>query len=140
MILQNPNATGRIVEWALELSSFGLKFESTSTTQRRALAKFIAEWMPTPDEEVPEIVIPGKEAPQQWIMYFDGAISLQDAGAGMLLVAPSGKHLKYVVQMHFTPEEATNNTSECEGLLVGLRIAIELGIKNLIILGDLQLW
>ena len=30
-ILRNPKATGRIVEWALELSSFGLKFESTST-------------------------------------------------------------------------------------------------------------
>ena len=30
-ILQNPEATGRIVEWALQLSSFGLKFESTST-------------------------------------------------------------------------------------------------------------
>ena len=28
-ILQNPEATGRIVEWALELPSFGLKFEST---------------------------------------------------------------------------------------------------------------
>src|SRR4051812_2033931 len=41
-ILQNPEATGRIVEWALELSSFGLKFESTSTIQSRALAEFIA--------------------------------------------------------------------------------------------------
>ena len=30
-ILHNPDATGRIVEWALEMSSFGLKFESTST-------------------------------------------------------------------------------------------------------------
>ena len=27
-ILRNPEATGRIMEWALELSSFGLKFES----------------------------------------------------------------------------------------------------------------
>src|SRR5215216_6620430 len=40
-ILRNPKATGRIVEWALELSSFGLKFESTSTIQSRALAEFI---------------------------------------------------------------------------------------------------
>ena len=31
LILHNPDATGRIVEWALELLSFGLKFESTST-------------------------------------------------------------------------------------------------------------
>ena len=33
-ILRNPEATGRIVEWALELSSFGLKFESTSRKLR----------------------------------------------------------------------------------------------------------
>ena len=32
-ILHNPDATGRIVEWALELSCFGLNFESTSTIQ-----------------------------------------------------------------------------------------------------------
>ena len=89
------------MEWALELSGFGLKFESTSTIQSRALAKFIVEWTPTPDEEVLETVIPGKEAPQEWIMYFDGAFSLQGAGAGVLLVAPTGEHLRYVVQMHF---------------------------------------
>ena len=122
----------------MELSSFGLKFESTSTIQSRALAKFIAKWMPTPDEEVIEIVIPGKEAPQEWIMYFDGAFSLQGQG-GVLLVAPSGEHLKYIVQMHFSRKEATNNTTEYEGLLAGLRIAAELGIKKLIIRGDSQL-
>ena len=65
-----------MVEWALELSSFGLKFESTSTIHSRALAEFIAEWTPTPDVEVPETDIPGKEVPQEWIMYFDGAFSL----------------------------------------------------------------
>ena len=89
-ILRNPEATGRIVEWALELSSFGLKFESTSILRSMALAEFIAEWTPTPDEGVPETVIPSKEAPQEWIMYFDGAFSLQGAGAGVLLVAPIG--------------------------------------------------
>ena len=111
-ILRNPKATGRIVEWALELSCFSLKFESTPTIQSRALAKFIAEWTPTPDEEVPETVIPGKEAPQEWIMYFDGAFSLQGAGAGVLLVAPTREHLKYIVHMHIPPEKATNNTTE----------------------------
>lgn len=138
-ILRNPEAIGRIEEWALELSSFGLKFESTSTIKSRALAEFIAEWTPTPDKEALETVIPGKEAPQEWIMYFDGAFSLQGAGAGVLLVAPTGEHLKYVVQMHFAGEKATNNTAEYEGLLVGLRIAMELGIKKLIIRGDSQL-
>ena len=91
--------------------------------------------MPTPDEEVLETVIPGMEAPQEWIMYFDGAFSLQGVGAGVLLVTPSREQLKYVIQMHFSREEATNNTTEYEGLLAGLRIAAELGIKKLIIRG-----
>lgn len=72
-------------------------------------------------------------------MYFDGAFSLQGAGAGVLLVAPSGEHLKYVVQMHFAREEATNNKAEYEGVLAELRIVEELGIKKLIIQGDSQL-
>jgi hypothetical protein len=75
-ILRNPDVTGRIVEWALELSSFGLKFESTSIIQSRVLAEFIAEWTPTPDEEVRETTLPGKEIDQEWVMYFDGAFSL----------------------------------------------------------------
>jgi ribonuclease HI len=138
-ILQNPEVTGRIVEWALELSSFGLKFESTSTIQSRALAEFVAEWTPTPDEEIPETSLPGKESSKEWLMYFDGAFSLQGAGAGVLLVAPTGEHLKYVVQMHFPKEQATNNTAEYEGLLAGLWITADLGIKKLIVRGDSQL-
>ena len=96
-ILHNPDATGRIVEWASELSSFSLKFESTSTIQNRVLAEFIAEWTSTPDEEIQETTLPGKEVDHNWIMYFDGAFSLQGAGAGMLLVSPTGEHLKYVI-------------------------------------------
>ena len=78
------------MEWALELSSFGLKFESTSTIQSRVLAEFIAEWNSTLDEEIQETTLPGKETARDWIMYFDGAFSLQGAGAGVLLVAPTG--------------------------------------------------
>ena len=72
-------------------------------------------------------------------MYFDGAFSLQGAGAGVLLVAPTGEHLKYVIQMHFPREMSTNNTAEYEGLLAGLRIAADLGVKKLIVRGDSQL-
>jgi ribonuclease HI len=100
------------------------------------LAEFIAELTPTLDEEIPETILPGKEAPQEWVMYFDGAFSLQDAGAGVLLVAPTGEHPRYVIQMHFPREVATNNTAKYEGLLVGLRVTVELGIKRLIICGD----
>ena len=70
------------------------------------------------------------------MMYFDGAFSLQRGGAAVLLVAPTGERLKYVIQMHFPREMSTNNTAEYEGLVAGLRIAADLGIKKLIVRGD----
>ena len=103
------------------------------------MAELIAEWNPMPDEEIQETTLPGKEASRNWIMYFDGAFSLQGARAGALLIAPTGEHLKYVIQMHFPREMYTNNTAEYEGLLAGLRIAADLGIKKLIVRGDSQL-
>ena len=66
-------------------------------------------------------------------MYFDGAFSLKGVGAGVLLVAPAGECLKYVIQMHFPRERSTNNTVEYEGLLADLRIVMDLGIRKLII-------
>jgi ribonuclease HI len=66
-------------------------------------------------------------------------VGYQGAGAGVLLVAPTGEHLKNVIEMHFPREKATNNTTEYEGLLAGLRIAVDLGIRKLIIRGDSQL-
>ena len=53
--------------------------------------------------------------------------------------AAAAEHLKYVIRMHFPRERSTNNTAEYEGLLAGLRIAADLGIKKLIIRGDSQL-
>jgi hypothetical protein len=38
---------------------------------------------------------PPKEQPEHWIMYFDGALSLE--GAGVLLISPQGEQLKYVL-------------------------------------------
>ena len=60
-------------------------------------------------------------------------------GTGVLLVAPTGEHLKYVIQMHFPREMSTHNTAEYEALLAGLRIAADLGIKKLIVRGDSQI-
>ena len=83
-----------------------------------------------PDKEIQETTLRGKEASCDWIMYLDGAFLLQGAGAGVLPVAPTGEHLKYVIQMHFPREMSTNNTAEYEGLLAGLSIAADLGLRS----------
>jgi ribonuclease HI len=58
------------------------------------------------------------------------------AGAGLLFISPLGKHLHYVLRLHFP---ASNNVAEYEALVNGLRIAIELGVRRLDARGDSQL-
>ena len=69
-------------------------------------------------------------------MYFDGSLMIDGAGAGILLVSPTGERLKYVLQIHFP---ASNNAAEYEALLHGLRIAVSLGIRRLAVRGDSEL-
>jgi ribonuclease HI len=66
-------------------------------------------------------------------MYFDGSLNLEGAGAGVLLISPTGKQLKYVLQIFW---RVSNNEAEYEALLHGLRIAASLGIKRLLVYGD----
>jgi ribonuclease HI len=66
-------------------------------------------------------------------MYFDGALNLEGAGAGVFLISLQGEQLKYVLQIHY---KASNNGSEYEALIHGLRIAVSLGIKRLLAFGD----
>jgi ribonuclease HI len=58
------------------------------------------------------------------------------AGAGLLFISPLGKHLRYVLRLHFP---ASNNVTEYEALVNGLRIAIELGVRRHDARGDSQL-
>jgi ribonuclease HI len=66
-------------------------------------------------------------------MYFDGTLNLEGAGAGVLLISPQEEQLKYILQIHY---KASNNGAEYEALTHGLRIAVSLGIKRLLALGD----
>ena len=50
-----------------------------------------------------------------------------------MLVSPRGDKLRYVLQIHF---DSSNNEEEYEALLYGLRLAISLGVRRLMIYGD----
>jgi ribonuclease HI len=141
-ILRNPNVTGWVAEWAVELQPFEISFETTKVIKSKALAEFTAESTDPFANEPPEVesALPGEEAPGLWVMHFDGAFNLPGAGAGAILTSPSGDKLFYAVQLCFKPEhKVSNNIAEYEGLLAGLRAANALGIKRLIVKGDSQL-
>jgi ribonuclease HI len=141
-ILRNPNVTGRVAEWAVELQPFEISFETTKVIKSKALAEFTAEWTDPFTDEPPEVEsrLPGEEAPGLWAMHFDGAFNLPGAGASGSLASPSEDKLFYAIQLCFKPEhKVSNNIEEYEGLLAGLRAANALGIKRLVVKGDSQL-
>jgi ribonuclease HI len=73
---------------------------------------------------------------ETWIMYFNGSVMKEGAGVGLVFISPLDLRMEYLVRLHFP---ASNNTAEYEALINGLRIAVELGIKNLDIRCDSEL-
>ena len=63
-------------------------------------------------------------------MYFDGSRKLDRGGAGVLFISTKGEQLKYVFKIMF---KVSNNEAEYEALLHGLRLAVSLGIKRLLV-------
>src|SRR5664279_5454073 len=141
-VLRNSNATGRVAEWGIELQPFELEFLTTKTIKGGALADFNAEWTDphAGEDHEEESPLPGNMAPGHWTIHFDGAFSRKGAGAGVVPTSQKGDKLYYAVQLCFKPKDkVSNNIAEYEGLLAGLRAAIALGIKRLVIKGDSQL-
>jgi hypothetical protein len=101
-IVQNQNATGRISKWEVELIVLNIDFKPRTTIKSQALVDFMAEWrenqLPTPTER-----------PEHWVMYFDGLLKLEGAGAGVLLISPMGEQLKYVLQIFW---KVSNNEAK----------------------------
>ena len=61
---------------------------------------------------------------------------LNGSDAGVVIISPKGDKLKYVLQIHF---DSSNNKAEYEALLYGLRMAISLGVRRLMVYGDSDL-
>ena len=69
-------------------------------------------------------------------MYIDGALNISGAGAVILFITPTKDKLRYVLQIHFL---ASNNATKYEACLHELHIAVELGVKCLMVYGDFAL-
>jgi ribonuclease HI len=128
-IIQCREASGRIAKWAVELMGETISFAPRKAIKSQVLADFLAEWV---DTQLPTAPIQA----ELWTMYFDGSLMKTGAGAGLLFISPLGKHVRYVLRLHFP---ASNNVVEYEALVNGLRIAVELGVRRLDARGDSQL-
>ena len=90
---------------------------------------FVTKWtkvqLPTPDV-----------THEYWTMCFDGFVIAPSSRARVVLISLDGSRLRYAICLKFL---ATNNATEYEALINGLRITIKLGATRLYVRGDSEL-
>ncbi|XP_070010655.1 uncharacterized protein [Nicotiana sylvestris] len=85
-----------------------------------------------PDEEVnsaQEI----SEDTHAWKMFFDGAVNAKGVDIGAILISPTGQHYPATARLQFF---CTNNTVEYEACIMGMNMAIDQDVEELLIIGD----
>ncbi|GJR03238.1 reverse transcriptase domain-containing protein [Tanacetum coccineum] len=96
------------------------------------LADFLVE---KPDENLLET--PATDIPQEpWTLFTNGSSCIDGSGAGLILISPEGTEFTYELRFQFT---ASNNEAEYEALIAGLRIAAQMGVRNVRVSVDSKL-
>ncbi|KAK3020962.1 hypothetical protein RJ639_046326 [Escallonia herrerae] len=85
-VLMSPGASGRLVNWSVELGEFDLQYKPRTAVKAQALADFIVEC--TLPEDPPQLMI--SEVTDPWNLYVDGSSAVGNSGAGIILISPEG--------------------------------------------------
>jgi ribonuclease HI len=125
-ILQKPDLSGRLVNWAIELGQYDIEYHPRTAVKGQALANFVVEMNETPNaEELPK--------GSTWIVYVDGSSAGGRCGAGIAFWGPNREEFRYALKFGFATR---NNEAEYEAVLSAMEIAWEMGIMNLEVRSD----
>ncbi|KAL6351204.1 hypothetical protein AAG906_031790 [Vitis piasezkii] len=129
-ILHKPDLTGRMLQWAIELSEFGIEYQPRLSKKGQVMADFVLEYSRKPNQH--------HEASKQewWTLQVDGASRSSGSGVGLVLQSPTGEHLEQAIRLGFS---ASNNEAEYEAILSGLDLALALSVSKIRIYSDSQL-
>nr|GEZ82482.1 reverse transcriptase domain-containing protein [Tanacetum cinerariifolium] len=129
--LRNAGATyQRLVDKAF-YSQIGWNIEVTSI-KGQVLANFLAK---VPDESPPAASVVETQQ-EQWKLFMDGSSCVDRSDARLILTSPKGTKFTYALRFQFA---ASNNEAEYEALIAGLRIAAQIGLKNVHVSVDSKL-
>nr|GEY49861.1 reverse transcriptase domain-containing protein [Tanacetum cinerariifolium] len=70
----------------------------------------------------------GQTQEEPWTLFTDGSPCVDGSGAWLILTNPDGVEFTYALRFQFA---ASNNEAEYEALIAGLRIATQIGVKNI---------
>ncbi|KAL2249921.1 UNVERIFIED_CONTAM: Retrovirus-related Pol polyprotein from transposon opus [Sesamum indicum] len=123
-ILTRPEASGRMIKWAVELGEFDITYQSRTAEKAQILADFMVE------------ISSAQKDLEIWMLHVDGSSNANNGGAGILIEGPGGMEIEVAVRLSFP---VTNNEAEYEALLLGLELTLEAGAQILEVYTDSQL-
>ena len=135
-LMEKPMQDGKTSKWVLLLSEFDIKYMTRKSVKGRAITDHLAHYSPKEAEEIQGdfldkdimgIVV------ESWKMYFDRAINQNGSCIGVLLISPKGTHILFSGRLNFP---TTNNATEYEACIMGLRAILGLRVKELEVYGD----
>ncbi|XP_070016941.1 uncharacterized protein [Nicotiana sylvestris] len=144
-IFQKPMPTGRLAKWQILLTEFDIVYVTCTVMKPQALANHLAqnpiddEYQPLstyfPDEEVNsvEVILEDTNA---WQMFFDGAVNAKGVEIGAILISPTSQHYPAPTRLRFF---CRNNTAEYEAFIMGINMAVDQNVEDLLIMGDSNL-
>ena len=113
-----------MIQWAIELGEFDVKYQPRNAIKAQVLADFITEFSPNRSE------LDKEDEVQKRVINVDGSSTLYAVGIGVILKSPEGDKLKYTARLQY---QTTNNEVEYEALLKGLELAKSLGVESVLI-------
>ncbi|XP_011100977.1 uncharacterized protein LOC105179080 [Sesamum indicum] len=124
-IMSRPEASGRLVKWAVELGEHDIEYQARTVEKAQVLADFVMELASEPNQEL-----------TTWMLHVDGSSNAGNRGASILIQGPEGVEIEVATRLSFS---TTNNESEYEALILGLELAYEAGARDLEVYTDYQL-
>ena len=78
-VMNKLEAAGRLIQWAVKLSEFDIRYQPRHAIKAQALANFIAEFTPIYDD------LNGIEDSKKWVVHVDGSSTQYAGGIGVVL-------------------------------------------------------
>ncbi|GJR67759.1 reverse transcriptase domain-containing protein [Tanacetum coccineum] len=125
-VLSRPEVAGRLQKWSIELGENAIHYRPRVLVKGQILADFIVE---RPGEDsLNTLMEVEEELPELWILFTDESSCTDGSGARLILTNPKRMKFTYALRFKF---DATNNEAKYKALIAGLRIAEQMGVKNL---------
>ncbi|KAL0428187.1 UNVERIFIED_CONTAM: hypothetical protein Slati_2993500 [Sesamum latifolium] len=92
-IMMRPDASGRLVKWAVKLEEYDIEYQGRNAIKAQVLTDFVVEFA---GEQ-------GQEGKGGWLLHVDGSSNASNRGAGVLLQVGIGSRDKRVKCVHGFP-------------------------------------